>query len=140
MPSTHRKFLQGACEECGFESTDRCQLHVHHVDLDHANNSPANLRTLCANCHALMHRSRPRPEPVRGPSELRLLGDLAELRAQRKGLEASIQRARAKQRVRLREALERGVALGMGVRSMANAAGVSHELAYQTLRVSDTGG
>jgi hypothetical protein len=32
---------------------DSCQLHVDHVDGNRYNDSPANLRTYCANCHAV---------------------------------------------------------------------------------------
>ena len=42
-----------ACERCGFVPEHACQLDVDHIDGDHENNDPANLRTLCANCHRL---------------------------------------------------------------------------------------
>lgn len=44
-----------ACESCGAE--DYALLEVHHKDRDRKNNTPENLRVLCANCHSLEHRS-----------------------------------------------------------------------------------
>ena len=41
------------CEHCGFVRTHASQLDVDHIDGDRWNNDPANLRTLCANCHRL---------------------------------------------------------------------------------------
>src|SRR6266511_716487 len=55
MPS-YRRHLRTVCERCGFEPSHLCQLEVHHVDRDRTNNTPANLETLCANCHTLLHR------------------------------------------------------------------------------------
>lgn len=46
-----RNFRKEACEDCGSTS----QLGVHHQDEDRTNNSPKNLRTLCATCHAKHH-------------------------------------------------------------------------------------
>ena len=46
----HRK---GVCEECGFVPVHPCQLDVDHRDGDKRNDDPANLQTLCANCHRL---------------------------------------------------------------------------------------
>lgn len=40
----HRK---PACEECG--ATEN--LHTHHRDLNWRNDDPANLQTLCPDCH-----------------------------------------------------------------------------------------
>lgn len=41
------------CEACGFMPLDPCQLSVDHKDGDHSNDNPANLWTLCFNCHVL---------------------------------------------------------------------------------------
>lgn len=41
-----------ACESCG---KPHYRLHVHHLDLNPANNAPANLQTLCPSCHKLLH-------------------------------------------------------------------------------------
>ena len=46
-------FKGTTCEECGFVPKHNCQLDVDHIDGDHSNNKPGNLRTLCANCHRL---------------------------------------------------------------------------------------
>lgn len=51
----HRAFVAASCERCGFKPESVVQLDVHHVDLDHKNNVRENLRTLCANCHRLLH-------------------------------------------------------------------------------------
>ncbi len=48
--SKYRKFF---CERCGFVAEHKIQLDVHHIDFNHKNNSPENLKTLCANCHRL---------------------------------------------------------------------------------------
>ena len=48
----HRKYLKECCEICGFTGHP-CQLDVDHIDQNHSNNDPANLQTLCANCHRL---------------------------------------------------------------------------------------
>ena len=46
----HRKDF---CEACGFVALHKAQLEVDHVDGNHSNHAPSNLRTLCANCHRL---------------------------------------------------------------------------------------
>lgn len=51
------------CERCGFLPEHPCQLDVHHRDGDHENNAPANLETLCANCHRLENLGRRKPTP-----------------------------------------------------------------------------
>jgi hypothetical protein len=38
---------------CGEKIVDSCQLHIDHVDGDRYNDNSQNLRTYCANCHAL---------------------------------------------------------------------------------------
>jgi 5-methylcytosine-specific restriction endonuclease McrA len=43
------------CERCDFVPEHPRQLDVHHRDHDRKNNAPANLETLCANCHRLEH-------------------------------------------------------------------------------------
>jgi len=59
----YREHLEDACERCGFTPAHTCQLEVHHVDFDRTNNVRANLETLCANCHALLHRGAARVTP-----------------------------------------------------------------------------
>jgi len=46
-----QKFRRDYCEECG----QKDHLHVHHVDENHHNNDPSNLKTLCPRCHKLAH-------------------------------------------------------------------------------------
>ena len=46
----HKK---NTCEHCGFVPVHISQLDVDHIDGDRWNNDPANLQTLCANCHRL---------------------------------------------------------------------------------------
>lgn len=52
----YSKFKKDTCEKCGFVPEDDCQLDVHHIDCNHSNNNPDNLKTLCANCHRLEHK------------------------------------------------------------------------------------
>ena len=49
----HARYKEDVCECCGFIAVHKCQLDVDHIDGNHENNSPTNLRTLCANCHRL---------------------------------------------------------------------------------------
>lgn len=51
----HRAFKGDLCVLCGFIPVHACQLDVHHINGDHADNRPENLTTLCANCHRLAH-------------------------------------------------------------------------------------
>lgn len=46
-------YKKDVCERCGFVPEHECQLDVDHIDGNHSNNDPANLQTLCANCHRL---------------------------------------------------------------------------------------
>ena len=41
------------CKHCGFIPVHMSQLDVDHIDGNRNNNDPANLQTLCANCHRL---------------------------------------------------------------------------------------
>lgn len=53
-------FKKTYCERCNFgsdDSADEVQLDVHHRDGDISNNDPANLETICANCHRLEHKA-----------------------------------------------------------------------------------
>jgi hypothetical protein len=43
------------CDRCGFVPEHPQQLDMHHADGNRLNNDPANLQTLCANCHRLQH-------------------------------------------------------------------------------------
>ena len=49
----YRRYKETTCVRCGFQQEDACQMDVDHIDGDHNNNDPANLQTLCANCHRL---------------------------------------------------------------------------------------
>lgn len=51
----HRKMVGTVCERCGFVPEDIIQLDIHHKDGNGKNNDPANLQTLCANCHRMVH-------------------------------------------------------------------------------------
>jgi hypothetical protein len=48
-------FKFGTCDRCGFVPEHPQQLDIHHRDGNRLNNDPANLQTLCANCHRLQH-------------------------------------------------------------------------------------
>ena len=45
----HRKL---ACERCDKQKN----LGVHHLNLDHYDNNPKNLQTLCVSCHMSVHK------------------------------------------------------------------------------------
>jgi 5-methylcytosine-specific restriction endonuclease McrA len=49
----YRVALDTKCARCGFVAEHPCQLDIDHIDEDHTNDAPANLQTLCANCHRL---------------------------------------------------------------------------------------
>jgi 5-methylcytosine-specific restriction endonuclease McrA len=53
--ASRRRYLKIACESCGFVPEQERQLEIHHIDQDRLNNDPANLQTLCSNCHSLIH-------------------------------------------------------------------------------------
>ncbi len=54
IPKFHyRQHKKDRCERCGFVPLHTGQLDVDHIDNNHNNNDPANLQTLCKNCHAL---------------------------------------------------------------------------------------
>lgn len=52
-PSSHflKRFRKGSCEKCGSSHL----LQVHHANSNRSDNSPENLITLCARCHAQFH-------------------------------------------------------------------------------------
>lgn len=52
----YKQFKLSYCEICGFIPEHECQLDVHHLDKDRRNNSLDNLKTICANCHRLLHK------------------------------------------------------------------------------------
>lgn len=49
----YREYKKDKCEHCGFIPVHISQLDVDHIDGNRSNNDPANLQTLCANCHRL---------------------------------------------------------------------------------------
>lgn len=51
----YRSEKKDYCEEptCTSTIVHSCQLDVDHIDNNHDNNDPPNLKTLCANCHRL---------------------------------------------------------------------------------------
>lgn len=55
--NSYRRHCKDHCERCPYKTRDpvlRRDLDVHHKDGDHYNDDPANLETLCANCHRLV--------------------------------------------------------------------------------------
>lgn len=54
----HRRHMAPMCEVCGFVPRHPAQLDAHHINEDHGDNRPANIGTLCANCHRLLHVDR----------------------------------------------------------------------------------
>lgn len=49
------------CQGCGKpRSNGNRGLHVHHIDWTKTNNDPANLITLCAQCHRIVHPQQDR--------------------------------------------------------------------------------
>jgi hypothetical protein len=54
----YRPQVGDKCERCGFVAVVVDQLDVHHKDGNRKHNRPANLETLCANCHRLEHASK----------------------------------------------------------------------------------
>jgi len=49
----YRQFLKVKCENCGIE--DKRVLIGHHKDRNRDNNIEQNIKTLCYNCHKLIH-------------------------------------------------------------------------------------
>ena len=70
MRSGYRLHLKDSCERCGFAPEHESQLEIHHIDRDRLKNDPSNLKTLCANCHALEHTTRRRIAPKRPDSRV----------------------------------------------------------------------
>ena len=62
----YKKFRKSYCEECLWIPVHNCQLDVDHIDGNSKNDDPANLRTLCANCHRLKTYIQ---EDFRGPQK-----------------------------------------------------------------------
>lgn len=54
-----QQYKKDSCKRCGFIPVWKGQLDVDHIDGDKTHNDPANLQTLCANCHRLKtHENR----------------------------------------------------------------------------------
>jgi hypothetical protein len=52
MTRRHRLSHNAACFLCN----SCAQVHRHHIDWDHSNNSPSNVIVLCQRCHAEAHK------------------------------------------------------------------------------------
>jgi hypothetical protein len=55
--SPYRIHVKDHCELCPYVSVDpdyHRDIDVHHIDLNHENNDPSNLQSLCAPCHRLL--------------------------------------------------------------------------------------
>jgi hypothetical protein len=55
------------CEHCSRTTwnDESIPLELHHVDHDHTNNELQNLELLCPNCHASIHKPKPKPKKER---------------------------------------------------------------------------
>lgn len=60
LAKLHRKFRACRCEVCG--TTDN--LHTHHRNGQHFDDSPRNWQTLCQPCHLKIHRTERTPGAV----------------------------------------------------------------------------
>jgi hypothetical protein len=49
----YRQYRKDYCEHCGLVPEYECVLDVDHINMDHSDNRPENLQTLCANCHRI---------------------------------------------------------------------------------------
>lgn len=59
----HDLFKKDVCENCGFVPVHPSQLDIDHIDGNRRNNSPENLKTLCANCHRLKTHLERKEDP-----------------------------------------------------------------------------
>jgi DNA-binding transcriptional ArsR family regulator len=118
----HRRFLKAACESCGFEPTHERQLEIHHVDQDRSNNDPINLRTLCSNCHSLVHADR--KEATASAEQKAILRQLRVLK-RRRNAAAREEKYRLREMGRQLEDLMRaGKSSGLEADEMYHAAGM----------------
>ena len=70
----YRRHLKDTCEWCNFMALHPIQLDIDHIDNNHRNNHPSNLRTLCPPCHrlrnlaemilAMLHRTYPASKSI----------------------------------------------------------------------------
>lgn len=51
------KFKKFKCEKCGFIPVDKCQLDIVYKDNNIKNKNKNNLKTLCANCSRIFHKT-----------------------------------------------------------------------------------
>jgi DNA-binding transcriptional ArsR family regulator len=118
----HRRFLKAACESCGFEPTHERQLEIHHVDRDRSNNDPINLRTLCSNCHSLVHAAA--REGTASGEQKAILSELRALK-RRRNAAAREEKYRLREMGRQLEDLMRvGKSCGLQADEMYHAAGI----------------
>jgi hypothetical protein len=60
LAKLHKKYRASKCDLCGATG----ELHTHHRDKRHYNDSPSNWLTLCPECHAKIHRAERTPGEV----------------------------------------------------------------------------
>jgi hypothetical protein len=112
---------------------DPCQLQIHHADLDHSNGAPNNLRTLCANCHVLIHqRVRIMQAPTK--EQRAILAEFDELRKRRLAFVQTSREFHDRVAADFRSLVQRGREAGLEVRAMCRRAGLSHEMGYRLIR------
>jgi ArsR family transcriptional regulator, arsenate/arsenite/antimonite-responsive transcriptional repressor len=93
------------------------------MDQNRSNNDPVNLRTLCANCHALAHCGGSRRESRSAGQQL-ILAQLQASRARRKAAALEEERRRSEMRREIQALLRAGRKRGLGLDEMYSAAGV----------------
>ena len=122
-----------ACESCGFVPEHERQLEIHHIDQDRSNNDPANLQTLCSNCHSLIHAAA--PKRLASSEQLRVLAQLRALK-RRRNAAAREEKYRLRDMARQFDDLVRmGESAGLQADEMYLAAGIKDAHRFEPGRV-----